>query len=141
MIAHCSILTVSSGFHKLGTCIRWADSIGTKGGQHRRVSLYQIIRGHEPEDSRSQGHYRSSLRNHSTSCKLLCKCKATVKLHKHAEKTACKGERNLCTRTDKTPRELRQIILTLPRVTLFHDISDQHKPRDDTLPVHIARTL
>ena len=138
--AHSSILTVSSGFSKLATCIRWADSNGTKGGQHRRVSLYQIIRGHEPEDSISQGHYRNSLRNHSTSFKLMSR--ATVKLYKHAEKkTARKGERNFCTRTDKTPRQLWPILLTLPRVTLFHAISDQHKPRDDSLPVHIARTL
>lgn len=37
---------------------------------------------------------------------LCVNAKATVKLHKHAKKTACKGERNFCTRTDKTPREL-----------------------------------
>ena len=37
MTEHCSILTVSSAFRRM-------DSNGTKGGQHRRVSLYQIIR-------------------------------------------------------------------------------------------------
>jgi hypothetical protein len=55
---------VSSGFRKLAACIRWADSNGTKSGQHRRVSLYQIIRGHESEDNSSQGHYRNNLKKH-----------------------------------------------------------------------------
>jgi hypothetical protein len=44
VIAHCSVLTLSNGFRRLATCIRWADSNGTEGGQHRRVSLHQIIR-------------------------------------------------------------------------------------------------